>query len=214
MAPVSPRKNNTATKQKRQKDADCSSEVDRRPLSPGKRNPEGGRQEPAPGQQPGEELEGQSSARSARSRRKEEGGFMHEGCRSESPQQHLTLGSQTPPLATPSQEPARFTAEEVLENRTGMRRKRNRVTAAEVNEHRLGGSPARSNAARRVDGARQPAAEAAASSHPKQGLFYHETSETNVSELFRYSGACGGGGSPWYLAQPPSMTAGLALWLF
>ena len=47
-----------------------------------------------------------------------------------------------------------------------------------------------------------------------QGLFYHETSETNVSELFRYSGACGGGGSPWYLAQPPSMTAGLALWLF
>ena len=138
MAPVSPcRKNNTATKQKRQRDADGSSEVDRRPLSPGKRDPEGGRQEPAPGQQPGEELEGQSSARSARSRRKEEG-FMHEG--SESPQQHLTLGSQTPPLATPSQEPARFTAEEVSENRTGMRRKRNRVTAAEVNEHRLGGS--------------------------------------------------------------------------
>ena len=91
MAPVSPcRKNNTATKQKRQRDADGSSEVDRRPLSPGKRDPEGGRQEPAPGQQPGEELEGQSSARSARSRRKEEG-FMHEG--SESPQQHLTLGS-------------------------------------------------------------------------------------------------------------------------
>ena len=88
MAPVSPcRKNNTATKQKRQRDADGSSEVDRRPLSPGKRDPEGGRQEPAPGQQPGEELEGQSSARSARSRRKDPGrkeeGFMHEG--SESP---------------------------------------------------------------------------------------------------------------------------------
>ena len=76
MAPVSPRKSNTATKRKSQKDAYGSSEVDRRPLSPGKRGPEGGRQEPAPEPQPGEELEGQSSARS---RRKEEGGFTRQG---------------------------------------------------------------------------------------------------------------------------------------
>ena len=32
----------------------------------------------------------------------------------------------------------------------------------------------------------------------EQGLFYHETSETIVSGLFRYSGACGVDGSPWY----------------
>ena len=32
-----------------------------------------------------------------------------------------------------------------------------------------------------------------------QGLFYHETSETFVSELFRYSGACGGG---WFTLVP------------
>ena len=37
-----------------------------------------------------------------------------------------------------------------------------------------------------------------------QGLFYHETSETNVSELFRYSGACGGGVHPGTLPSPPA----------